>query len=527
MEIDPHNLPAEVDILQQIVLQLLQAVEDKEQLLARVQHQLAQLLRRRYGQRRERLDENQLFLFAAQIVAASQRASATAAQPAPPAADSPSSTDNQEKKEKQAKPERRGHGRKPLPESLERKRVVFDLDESQRQCPHCQTLMRKIGEDTSERLEYVPACLHVIEEVTPQYACARGCGMAAAEKPVAAIEKGLPGPGLLAQIVVSKYGDHLPLHRMETIFERYGVDLSRQTMCDWMAACAELVSPVWERIKQIVLTSKIVQTDDTPVPVLDRGLPRTRTGRIWTYVGDRYRPYIVYDYTGNRSREGPEKFFAGYSGYVQADAYSGYDAMFKNPERQLIEVGCWAHVRRKFFEAQTSDVCRATVVMAYIGLLYEVEREARDGKLNPELRQQLRQAKSLPILDDIKTYLQTERPKVLPKSAIGDAIDYTLNNWDALLRYCQDGDLEIDNNGAERSLRHIVVGRNNWLFYGSDQGGRTGAILTSLLATCKRQHVEPFAYLRDLFTRISTHPQHQLDDLLPDRWQAARSAPTS
>jgi len=507
MEIDPHHLPEEAGLLRQIVLQLLQVVEDKDRLLERVQHQLQQLLRQRYGQKRERIDENQLFLFAAQIVAASQKANAAAA-----AASGKEKTKHN------------GHGRKPLPASLERRRVVFDLDESQRRCPHCQSEMQRIGEDVSERLEFVPASLHVIEEVRPQYACKKGCGVVAAQKPAAPIEKGLPGPGLLAQVVVSKYADHLPLNRQESIFQRHGVELSRKTMCDWMRACAELATPVWERMKQVVLSSKVVQTDDTPVPVLDAELTRTRKGRLWTYVGDRHHPYIVYDYTGNRCRQGPEEFLQGYRGYLQADAYPGYDALFLDRKRDLTEVLCWAHVRRKYYEAQASDLCRATVVMAYIGLLYDVEREARDRKLNAAERLALRQAKARPVLDDIKAYLETEKPKVLPKSAIGDAMEYTLKNWEALVRYCEDGDLEIDNNGAERSLRPIVVGRNNWLFYGSDNGGRTGAILSSLIATCKRQHIEPFAYLRDLFTRISTHPHHQLDDFLPDRWQAARSA---
>ena len=514
MEIDPHNLPSEVNVLQQIVLQLLQTVEDKDQLLARVQHQLAQLLRYRYGQKRERVDENQLFLFAAQIIAARQRASAVSEGPVTGLS---SRTDSKERKEK---PERRGHGRKPLPKSLERRRVVFDLEESQRKCQHCQTPMQKIGEDVSERLEFFPASLQVIEEVRPKYACAKGCGVAAAQKPASPIEKGLPGPGLLAQVAVSKYGDHLPLNRMESIFQRHGVELSRKTMCDWMAACAELLSPVWERMKEIVLRSKAVQTDDTPVPVLDRELTRTRTGRIWTYVGDRNGPYIVYDYTGNRSREGPEEFLRGYNGYLQADAYAAYDAMFKNPRRSLTEVACWAHSRRYFFEAQTSDLCRATVMLAYIQLLYEVEREARNA--TAEQRRELRQAKSRLILEDIKNYLQTEKPKVLPKSPMGEAIDYTLSNWEALLRYTEDGDLEIDNNSAERSLRPIVVGRNNWLFYGSDKGGRTGAVLSTLIASCKRLRIEPFAYLRDLFTRISAHPHQRLDELLPDKWLSAQ-----
>ena len=521
MEIDPQHLPAEVNLLQQIVLQLLQAVEDKDQLVVRLQHQLAQLLRYRYGQKRERIDENQLFLFAAQLIAASLPAN-----PIPSseesAADSASGSDRKEKTEK---PERRGHGRKPLPKSLARRRVVFDLEESQRKCQHCCTPMQKIGEDVSERLEFIPASLQVIEEVRPKYACAKGCGVAAAQKPAAPIEKGLPGPGLLAHVAVSKYGDHLPLNRLESIFQRHGVELSRKTMCDWMAACAELVSPVWERMKEMVLTSKAVQTDDTPVPVLDRQLTRTRTGRIWTYVGDRHGPYIVYDYTGNRSREGPEEFLRGYNGFLQADAYAAYDAMFKNPRRSLTEVACWAHSRRYFFEAQTSDLCRATVMLAYIQLLYEVEREARNA--NAEQRRQLRQEKSLPILQDIKNYLLTEKPKVLPKSPIGVAIDYTLSNWEALLRYTEDGDLEIDNNRAERSLRSIVVGRRNWLFYGSNKGGRTAAALSTLIASCKRLRIEPFAYLRDLFTRISTHPHHRLDELLPDKWLMAQQNASS
>lgn len=521
MEIDPHNLPSEVNVLHQIVLQLLQAVEDKDQLLARVQHQLAQLLRYRYGQKRERIDENQLFLFAAQIIAASQQSRA-ATPSEEPAVGSSSRADSKEKKEN---PGRHGHGRKTLPASLERRRVVFDLEESQRQCQYCQTPMQKIGEDLSERLEFVPASLQVIEEVRPKYACAKGCGVAAAQKPASPIEKGLPGPGLLAQVAVSKYGDHLPLNRMESIFQRHGVELSRKTMCDWMAACAELVRPVWERMREVVLTSKAVQTDDTPVPVLDREFTRTRTGRIWTYVGDANNPYIVYDYTGNRSREGPEEFLRGYKGYLQADAYAAYDAMFKNPKRSLTEVACWAHSRRYFFEAQASDVCRATVMLAYIQLLYEVEREARNA--TAEQRRELRQARSRPILEDIKNYLQTEKPKVLPKSPMGVAIDYTLSNWEALLRYTEDGDLEIDNNAAERSLRPIVVGRRNWLFYGSDKGGRTGAVLSTLIASCKRLRIEPFAYLRDLFTRISAHPHHRLDELLPDKWRIAQRTASS
>jgi hypothetical protein len=293
-------------------------------------------------------------------------------------------------------------------------------------------------------------------------------------------------------------------------------------MCGWMGSCADLASPLYELMKNRVLDSKALQTDDTPVPVLDPDLPRTRTGRIWTYVGDDEHPYTVYDYTPNRSRDGPEAFLEEFRGYLQADAYSGYDHFYKEPERGILEVACWAHSRRRFFEAQSSDLMHSTVMLAYIRLLYDVEREAGERKLKGEARRVLRQEKSKPILDDIHAYLEREQPQVLPKSPEGEAIAYTLSNWKALVRYCEDGDLEIDNNGAERSLRGVAVGRKNWMFYGSDEGGRTAAVLTSLIASCKRLHIDPFTYLRDLFARISSHPKNRLDELLPDQWLVTR-----
>jgi len=323
-------------------------------------------------------------------------------------------------------------------------------------------------------------------------------------------------------VAVSKYGDHLPLHRQEEIFQRQGVELSRQTMCGWMRSCADLASPLYELMKKGVLDSKALQTDDTPVPVLDPDLPRTRTGRIWTYVGDDEHPYTVYDYTPNRSRDGPEAFLEEFRGYLQADAYSGYDHFYKEPERGILEVACWAHCRRRFFEAQSSDLMRSTVMLAYIRLLYDVEREAGERKLKGEARRVLRQEKSKLILDDIRAYLEREQPQVLPKSPEGEAIAYTISNWKALTRYLHDGDLAIDNNGAERSLRGIAVGRRNWTFYGSDNGGRTAAVLTSLIATCKRLGMDPFAYLRDLFGRIAAHPSARIAELLPDQWKIAR-----
>jgi hypothetical protein len=228
------------------------------------------------------------------------------------------------------------------------------------------------------------------------------------------------------------------------------------------------------------------------------------------------------DYTSNRGRDGPEKFLKEFRGYLQADAYSGYDHFYQEPEHGIVEVACWAHSRRRFFKAQSSDLMRSTVMIAYIRLLYDVEREARDGKLGAEARRALRQEKSKPILDDIHAYLEQEQQRVLPKSPDGEAIAYTLSNWKALTRYCDGGDLEIDNNGAERSLRGIAVGRKNWMFYGSGNGGRTAAVLSSLIAASRRLGIDPFTYLRDIFDRISGHPRNRLAELLRDHWMSLR-----
>ena len=512
MEINANQLPSDPAALRQMVVGLLGEAAERERKLRQLQHWVEQLLRARYGPSRERVDENQLFLFAAEIMARGGKT--------PPAAGEGEAPPPKSK----STPQRPGHGRGELPKSLQRQRVVHDLGEQERHCPQCQGELKRIGEEVSERLEYVPASLVVIEEVCQKYACVKGCTVVTAAKPMAPIEKGLPGPGLLAQVAVSKYGDHLPLHRQADIFHRQGVELSRQTMCDWMRACADLVSPLYELMKRQVLGSKAVQTDDTPVPVLDPALPRTRTGRIWTYVGDNNHPFTVYDYTPNRSRDGPEAFLQEFHGFLQADAYSGYDHFYEDSQRGIVEVACWAHSRRKHYEAQSSDLMRSTVMLAYFRLLYDVEREARDQKLGSDARRALRQAKSKPILEDIHAYLEREQPQVLPKSPEGQAIAYTLSNWKALIRYCEDGDLEIDNNGAERSLRGIAVGRRNWTFLGSDHGGRTAAVLTSLIATCKRLHLDPFAYLRDIFARISSLPKNRLGELLPDEWLAARGA---
>ena len=341
------------------------------------------------------------------------------------------------------------------------------------------------------------------------------------------IDKGLPGPGLLAHVAVSKYADHLPLYRLEGIFKRSGIELSRSTMCDWMAVAAELLEPIVKRMLALVLTSKVVQNDDTTVPVQDHSGKGIKTGRLWVSIGDRGHPYTVYIYTPDRSATGPREIFRGFRGYLQADAYSAYDGLYTTGA--IVEVGCLMHARRKFHEARTGDPQRSHQALAWIRLLYDIEddvkgRETGDHEAFVALRHRVRAERSRPIFDKFHDWLEAERPKVLPKSPIGEAIGYALNHWEALKRPLEAGFLELDNGACERAFKPVALGRKNWLFAGSDKGGQTAAILMSLCTTCKGLGIDPQVYLRDVLDRISTHPAKRLDELLPDRWEASRRA---
>jgi transposase len=416
-----------------------------------------------------------------------------------------------------------------LPASLTRRRVMHDVPPEQRLCPECGGDRTCIGEEVREQLEYVPASLIVLQHIRPKYAC-ESCqaNVVIAERLPEPIEKGLPGPGLLAHVAVSKYADHLPLYRQQGIFKRFGVDLSRSTMCDWMAATAGLLKPIVKAMLKRVLRSEVVQTDDTPVKVQDHEGKGIKTGRLWNYRGDHNHRFTVYDYTPDRSRDGPERVLKGFEGYLQADAYPAYDALFV--DGKIIEVGCWMHARRKFYEARTSDPARSHLVLAWVVGLYKVEEDAKESRKNhPEWddtawhahRDELRLQRSRPILDAIHAWLVAEQPKVLPKSPIGEAIGYALNHWGALIRPLDAGFLEIDNGASERAMKPVALGRKNWLFAGSDEGGKTAATLISLCTTCKDLGIDPFAYLRDVLDRVSTHPNSRIEELLPDRWKPA------
>jgi len=525
------RLRQENELLRAERQQLLDQHRQHTRTIEQLQHQLQQLLRRIYGRSSEKIDPKQMLLFEKLL-----EELAPVIPTAVPESRSPASP----------RPASNGHGRRRLPSDLPRRKVIHDLPEEEKPCPCCGTMRHVIGQEISEQLDYVPAKLTVIEHVRLKYAC-RACEQNAAEggpqiataaKPLSPIEKGLAAPGLLSYVVVSKYSDHLPLHRLERILERHGIEIARSTMCDWAAQCANLLRPLHSLMIGQVLASKVIHTDDTPVDVLDRGLNQTRTGRFWVYLGDKDHPFTVFTYTPSRSRDGPMEFLKGWGQdkrvYLQADAFGGYDGVYAGEAGgKVTEVACWAHARRKFYDARTSDAAASTQALAYIRLLYDVEDEAKrtaeenQTDLGAE-RYRLRQERAVPRLQQFRTWLESQQAQhggpVLPKSPMGQAILYAMNQWDALCVYTTDGDLSIDNNASENALRRVAIGRKNWLFCGSDNGGNTAAVLFSLIATCQRHKVDPFAYLRDVLTRIAATPVSQVDQFLPDHWKAAHAA---
>jgi transposase len=510
--IDRKQLPQSAEVLQQMVLDLIAQLDASEARRIKTENLLRQLLAARSGRRSEQITEEQLALFEAELKA--QGVNVEDLSKGKAAADDPG--DKGPTAPAGGSAEANSRGRRALPGHLKRERIVHDLAEAEKHCTTCEQDLREFGEETSERYEYIPAQLIVIEDVCKKYSC--GCTVKTAGKPSQPIEKSTAGASLLTQVIVAKYGDHLPLHRQAKIFSRFGVDLSDRTMCGWMRQCADLLDPLYRKLKDFVLASKVVGTDDTPVKVLDRKLPQTRKGRIWPYVGDRDHPAVIYDYTPTRERAGPEKFLKDFRGHLQADAYVVYDSFFTDPARGMVEVGCWAHARRHFHNALEKDPGRMGGVLAMIAGLYGVEKGARRNGLRGEELRLVRERDARPMLNQLHDYLLTIREQVLPKSEAGQAIAYALKNWTALTRYCSDGDLLIDNNGTERSLRSFAVGRNNWTFFGSDNGGKTAAVLRSFVTSCELTRIDPFAWFRDVLGRIADHPVKRLEELLPHRW---------
>jgi transposase len=574
----PEQLPDDPETLKRMIVELMATLRQERHDKEAMRHRINLLLQRLYGPRTEHFNPDQGLLFPEDAAAGTDNA----APPSPP-----TQSEAQTKKRRRARPHGRGRmpenlPRRPLHHQLTeverlclcgQLRVDIGTDVSEQVdwqpasvfvwkhfihkyvCPNCAKKsaagMMTPRSDSNTNTTGAAAADNTATEAAPAAPSSAsptataptsaadsvappprapvrpiGPAVIAAPKPPAPIAKGLPGAGLLAYLIVSKYFDHLPLHRLEHILARQGLPLSRSTLCDWMAASAAALRPLYDLMVSQVLQSAWLHTDDTPVKNQGHEPGTTALSRLWIYWGDRTHPYNVFDFTINRKRDGPQKFLADFHGYLHADAFSGYDALYLPSPRAevapIIEVACNAHARRKFHEARGTDLARSHQALAYYRQLYELERAATGAELNDTGRLRMRQDFSVPILDTFHAWLVDQRAQVLPKSPMAEAIGYALNNWTALVRYTEAGFLAIDNNVAEREMKRIAIGRKNWLFFGSDKGGQTAAVLFSFTSTCHRLGIEPWAYLQDVLTRLPALPAERHAELLPDRWQAAR-----
>ena len=510
VNLDLTALPVDVDALHRLVRELAEQVADDDTQLAAARAEVAQLRliiqrlqRMQFGRRSERLDGDQLALGLEDLDADIARAQAS---------DRTVAVDDAE-----PQPAVR---RQALPDHLLREDVAIDIEE--RVCPCCGGALHTIGETVSEMLDFVPARLRVLRIRRPKYGC-RLCGtIHQAPAPDRPIAKGMVSPGLLAHVLVSKYCDHTPLYRQAQIFARHGVGIDRSTLANWVGGACWWLEPLQRRLAAHVFGSGKIFADDTPIPVLDPGRGRTKTGRLWVYTRDD-RPWggpdppaAIYFYSSDRKAERPASHLEGFRGVLQVDGYAGFERLTE--DGNIVLAACWAHTRRKFYdlhEATGSPI--AAEALRRIAELYAIEKTIR-GRTAEE-RLTMRNAQSRPLIETMKPWLETELGRIPGRGGLAEAIRYALSRWPALGRFLEDGRVDLDNNPVERAIRPIALGRKNHLFAGSDGGGSRWATVCSLIATAKLNDVEPFAYLRDILERMSDgHPMSRIDDLLPWNW---------
>lgn len=411
------------------------------------------------------------------------------------------------------------HGRpkrQALPDHLPRQTVVHTPVD--RRCGECGKPLRKMSEDVREILDFIPGRFVVRRHVCEKFSCRDCGGIVEGELPAMPIEKGLPGAGLLAHVLVSKFADHLPLYRQAQIYAREGVALGRATMAGWVGKMAALLAPLAQRIESHVLGGEAIHTDDTPVPVLDPGRGRTKTGRYWAHVRDErphgslVPPAAFYRYSPDRRAAHPRDHLKNYAGFLHADGYAGYEKLYQ--ERSIAEVACMAHVRRKFFDIhKATGAPVAEEALVRIAALYRIERTIR-GK-PPDERRRVRQERAKPLFEELQAWLESTLPSLPACGSLAKAIRYAVARMKRLAVYLGDGRLEIDNNAAERSVRGVCLGKKNYLFAGADSGGESGAVIYTLVETAKLNGVEPQAWLRDVIADIADHPMSRIDDFLP------------
>lgn len=509
-----------IDTLMQDVTQRDVTIKALRLTIEKLKIELTHLRRMRFGRSSEKMDAAQAQL---------ELLSAALAPLVPmPASDAPTGSNvaHLEDERKKRSKKSGSNAQQGLPAHLPREEVIHSVCAADCKCGACGVGLQQIGQDVAEVLDYEPGSFKVIRHIRPKFACTQCHTVTQALAPSRPIDRCMAGAGLLAQVVVSKYCDHTPLYRQTQIYARAGVHIERSTQCDWVAGIASLVHPVVDCLQRYVLSAGKIHTDDTPVPVLSPGRGRTKTARLWVYArddrawADPSPPAVWYQYSENRKGENPRRHLEGFAGILQADAYAGYDKIFT--DGTIVEAACWAHCRRKFYEVHErqghASGTLAHQALQRIGKLYAIEQDVRGH--SAEHRQQNRQMHAKPLLLELHHWLNASLAQLSAKSPLAGAIGYALSNWCALNVYVDDGRVEIDNNTAERALRSVVLGRKNYLHFGSDSGGDRAAILYSLIGTCKLNGIDPYAYLRYVLERIADHPINRVTELLP--WVVAQ-----